>query len=77
MWSSKSKARADNIPKDFTHIHVRHIVSGISLNAAKVEQPVSLSAAKNCSATVMLGAIANISHEIEIVDGSEARAFSD
>ena len=60
--------RAEDIPKVFTHIHVRYIVSGAGLDPAKVERAVSLSADKYCSATVMLGASAKVSHEIEIVD---------
>lgn len=60
--------RAEDIPKVFTHIHARYIVSGAGLDPAKVERAVSLSADKYCSATVMLGASAKVSHEIEIVD---------
>ena len=36
----------------------------------KVERAVKLSADKYCSATIMLGAVAEITHEIEIVDPS-------
>ena len=60
--------RAEDIPKVFTHIQVRYIVSGAGLDPAKVERAVSLSADKYCSATVMLGASAKVSHEIESVD---------
>lgn len=60
--------RAEDIPKVFTEIHVRYIVTGAGLDPAKVERAVSLSADKYCSATVMLGASAKISHAIEIVD---------
>jgi putative redox protein len=60
--------RAGDIPKVFTEIRVRYIVTGPGLDPAKVERAVSLSADKYCSATVMLGATAKISHEIEIVD---------
>jgi putative redox protein len=60
--------RAGDIPKVFTEIHVRYIVTGAGLDPAKVERAVSLSADKYCSATVMLGASAKITHAIEIVD---------
>jgi len=60
--------RAGDIPKVFTEIHVRYIVTGPGLDPAKVERAVSLSADKYCSATVMLGASAKITHAIEIVD---------
>jgi len=64
--------RAEDIPKVFTEINVRYIVTGTGLDPAKVERAVSLSADKYCSATVMLGASATISHEIEIVDSRES-----
>lgn len=64
--------RAEDIPKVFTEIRVRYIVTGPGLDPAKVERAVSLSADKYCSATVMLGASAKISHEIEIVDSRES-----
>ena len=64
--------RAGDIPKVFTEIHVRYIVTGPGLDPAKVERAVSLSADKYCSATVVLGASAKISHAIEIVDSGAA-----
>jgi putative redox protein len=64
--------RAEDIPKVFTEIHVRYIVTGPGLDPAKVERAVSLSADKYCSATVVLGASAKISHAIEIVDSGAA-----
>ncbi len=60
--------RVGDIPRVFTEIRVRYIVTGPGLDPVEVERAVSLSADKYCSATVMLGATAKISHEIEIVD---------
>lgn len=62
--------RADEIPKVFKKIRVRYIVTGKGLSRDKVERAVKLSADKYCSATIMLGAVAEITHEIEIVDPS-------
>lgn len=62
--------RADEIPKIFTKIRVLYIVTGPGLSRDKVERAVKLSADKYCSATIMLGAVAEITHEIEIVDPS-------
>ncbi len=62
--------RADEIPKVFKKIQVRYIVTGKGLSRDKVERAVKLSADKYCSATIMLGAVAEITHEIEIVDPS-------
>ena len=60
--------RADDFPKVFTRIQVRYIISGRGLDPAKVERAVSLSTDKYCSATIMMGKTADISHEIEIVE---------
>ena len=62
--------RTDEIPKVFKKIRVRYIVTGKGLSRDKVERAVKLSADKYCSATIMLGAVAEITHEIEIVDPS-------
>ena len=60
--------RADEEPRVFTRIQVKYVISGCGLDAKKVERAVELSAAKYCSATIMLGKTADITHEIEIVD---------
>jgi putative redox protein len=60
--------RADEIPKVYTKIRVKYVVTGKGLNRDKVERAVKLSAEKYCSATIMLGATAEISHDIEIVE---------
>lgn len=60
--------RAETDPKIFTHIRVRYIVSGRGLDRAKVDRAVALSAEKYCSASVMLGAMAKITHEVELVE---------
>jgi putative redox protein len=60
--------RAEEIPKVFTRIKVRYVVTGTGLNPAKVERAVKLSAEKYCSATIMLEKTATVTHEIEIVD---------
>ena len=61
--------RSDEIPKVFKKIVVRYVVTGTGLNPDKVDRAVKLSAEKYCSATIMLGAVAEISHEIRIVEG--------
>ncbi len=60
--------RADEIPKIFKKINVRYVVTGTGLNPEKVDRAVKLSAEKYCSATIMLGAVAEITHDIKIVD---------
>jgi len=62
--------RADEIPKVFTRIHVHFVVSGHGLKEAQVERAVKLSAEKYCSASIMLGKTAAITHGFEIIDAS-------
>lgn len=59
--------RAEQPPRVFTHIHVHFIVSGDGLSAKQVARAVQLSAEKYCSASIMLGKAATISHDYEIV----------
>lgn len=64
--------RAETDPKVFTRIRARFIVTGHNLSRTKVERAVALSAEKYCSASIMLGRTAEITHEIEIrEDGAE------
>ncbi|HSP00951.1 MAG TPA: OsmC family protein [Thioalkalivibrio sp.] len=58
--------RADTDPKVYTRIHVHFIVTGRGLSERHVERAVKLSAEKYCSASIMLGAVAEISHDFEI-----------
>ena len=58
--------RADEIPKVFTKIHVHFVVTGKELNPVQVERAVKLSAEKYCSASIMLGKSAEVTHDFEI-----------
>jgi putative redox protein len=59
-------ARAEQDPKIFTRIHVHFIVTGTGLDDKRVARAVSLSADKYCSASIMLGKSAEITHDYEI-----------
>ncbi|MGA7948834.1 MAG: OsmC family protein [Thiobacillaceae bacterium] len=61
-------SRADADPKVFTKINVHFIVSGKGLERKKVEMAIKLSAEKYCSASIMLGKVAEITHDFEIVE---------
>tara|TARA_B110000014_G_C19826965_1_gene428894 strand:+ start:87 stop:503 length:417 start_codon:yes stop_codon:yes gene_type:complete len=63
-----SSSRAESEPKVFTSIHIHFKVTGVSLKEKQVERAVSLSAEKYCSASIMLGASAKITHTFEIID---------
>lgn len=58
--------RAEQDPKVFTEIHIHFIVVGKDVKQAQVERAVALSAEKYCSASIMLGKTAAISHTFEI-----------
>jgi len=59
--------RAPTDPKVFTRIHVHFVVKGKNLDAKKVAHAIELSADKYCSASIMLGKTAAITHDFEIV----------
>jgi putative redox protein len=59
--------RADTDPKVFTRIHAHFVVTGHALADKQVERAVKLSAEKYCSASIMLGKTATITHDYEIV----------
>ncbi len=60
--------RAETAPKVFTEIRLHYRVEGHGLKVAQVERAIQLSAEKYCSATLMLGKSAKITHDYEIVD---------
>lgn len=62
-----SAERANEDPKVFTQINMHFIVSGRGLKPETVERAVKLSAEKYCSASIMLGKTAAMTHTWEIV----------
>jgi putative redox protein len=58
--------RAETDPKVFTRIHMHFRVRGKGLNPDKVARAVALSAEKYCSASIMLGKTAEITHGYEV-----------
>ena len=61
-------ARANEDPKVFTKIHYHFIVTGRKLKPETVDRAIKLSAEKYCSASIMLGKMAQITHDFEIID---------
>ena len=60
--------RANDHPKVFTDIHIQFVIKGKDLDQNKVEKAITLSAEKYCSASIMLGKTASITHDFEIVE---------
>lgn len=58
--------RAAQDPKVFTQIHVHFVVTGKALKEATVKRAIDLSAEKYCSASIMLGKTAMLTHDYEI-----------
>ena len=58
--------RATEDPKIFTKIHFHFVITGKGLKPPQVERAVHLSAEKYCSASIMLGKTAAITHDFEI-----------
>ena len=63
-----SAERAEVEPKVFTRIHAHFIVTGKALSEKHVKRAIGLSAEKYCSASIMLGETAEITHDYEIRD---------
>lgn len=66
---SLTAERAQTEPKVFTHIHFHFRVKGNNLKPEMVERAIKLSAEKYCSASIMLGKSAELTHDWEIVAG--------
>ena len=58
--------RAAEDPKVFTRIHMHFILRGKALKPSMVEHAIRLSHDKYCSASIMLGKTAEITHDYEI-----------
>ena len=60
--------RATDHPKVFTDIHIQFILKGQDLDEKKVDKAITLSAEKYCSASIMLGETATITHDFEVIE---------
>lgn len=63
-----SAERAATDPKVFTKINFHFVLTGRDLKPETVERAIKLSAEKYCSASIMLGKTAEITHTWEIVE---------
>lgn len=64
---SLTAERAQTEPKVFTRIHFHFRLKGNNLKPEMVERAIKLSAEKYCSASIMLGKSAELTHDWEIV----------
>ena len=63
-----SAERAAEDPKVFTRVNMHFVVTGRALKPDAVERAVKLSAEKYCSASIMLGKTAEITHDYELIE---------
>jgi putative redox protein len=68
-WVELDAERAASEPKVFTRIHLHFVVVGKGLKPEAVERAVRLSAEKYCSASIMLGKSAEVTHDFEVREG--------
>jgi len=52
----------------FTRIHVHFKITGRGLDPKKVAHAIELSATKYCSASIMIGKTATITHDFELIE---------
>jgi len=58
---------AETEPRVFTKIHLHFVIKGHDIKPAVVEKAIKLSAEKYCSASIMLGATAAVTHDFEVI----------
>lgn len=63
-----SAERAESDPKVFTHIHFHYRVHGRNLKPEAVSRAIEMSKEKYCSASIMMGKTAQITHDFEIIE---------
>ena len=66
-WVELEAERAPQEPKVFTRIHIHFVVAGDNLDDKAVRRAVDLTAEKYCSASIMLGKVAELTHDYEII----------
>jgi putative redox protein len=66
--------RAPADPKVFTRIHMHFVVKGRGVKPEAVERAIRMSAEKYCSASIMLGKTAEITHDYEIIEAGGPEA---
>jgi putative redox protein len=71
-WVEIDADRAQTDPRVFTRIHFHFVVVGHDLQAKQVERAIQLSAEKYCSASIMLGKTARITHDYELRSATAA-----
>ena len=63
--------RAETDPKVFTRIHFHFRISGKQLKQEVVARAINLSKEKYCSASIMLGEVAEITHDFDIIEARQ------
>ncbi len=67
-----SAERVATEPRVFSKIHLHFVVEGNNLSTDRVERAIGLSAEKYCSASLMLGKTAEITHDFEVLQAADS-----
>ncbi len=67
-WVELEAERQDDHPRYFNKIHAKFFVKGDNIDPKHVARAIELSRDKYCSASVQLGALAEITTEFEILE---------
>jgi len=65
-WVELESERAAEPPRVFTKIHMHFVITGHDIDPRHVERAIQLSKDKYCSASVQLGALAEITSDFEV-----------
>lgn len=65
-WVELDGERAPEPPRVFTKVHMHFVVTGHDVDPRHVDRAIKLSKEKYCSASVQLGALAEITSDFEI-----------
>ncbi len=60
--------RAAEPPKVYTKIHVHYRITGRNIPTDRIERAIELSSEKLCSASIMLGKAAQVTHDYEYIE---------
>ncbi len=58
--------RGEEMPKPWTKMHMHYIVTGVGLDAHKVERAINLSVEKYCGVHATLAGVVKITHDFEL-----------
>lgn len=62
--------RAADHPRVYTELEVVHVITGRGVSAERAQHAIDLSAGTYCSVSAMLGASAQVTHRLELIEAA-------